>query len=254
MVAPQPAAPGPSVAPPTWRDPVAGIDGCRAGWIGIVIDPGPSSGSTVLPRRVHGVFGTSIDQLVARLPAVAVIAIDIPIHPPDDGMRSCDLAARRHLGGRKQSSLFITPTRAALEAGTYQAALERARAATSKGISMQAWALRSKILEVDAWMATAPCPVVEVHPEISFSRMTGAPILASKSTWAGFTARTNALEAEGLTVPSDIGEAGIHARPDDVLDAAAAAWTAHRIASGTAVSFPDPPVTLPDGRTQAIWA
>lgn len=219
-----------------------------------MIDPGPSTEPAVLPRRVHGFFGTTIDHLVARLPAVAVIAIDIPIHPPDDGVRSCDLAARRHLGGRKQSSLFITPIRAALTAPTYEAALDRSRSATGKGISRQAWALRSKILEVDDWMAAAACPVYEVHPELSFAHMTGSSILAGKATWSGFTTRQAALRANGLTVPDEIGEAGIHARPDDVLDAAAAAWTAHRIASGTAIPFPHQPPTLPDGKVQAIWA
>jgi predicted RNase H-like nuclease len=254
MVASQPAVTDQLHTPPTWQHSVVGVDGCRAGWIGIVIEPGPSAGFTAPAARVHGVFGDSIDQLVTRLPAVAVIAIDIPIHPPDDGVRPCDLAAKQHLGGRKQSSLFLTPTRAALEASTYQVALERARASTAKGISVQAWALRSKILEVDTWMATAPCPVFEVHPEISFSLMTGSSIQPSKSTWAGFTARNSALRAQGITLPDDIGTAGTQARIDDILDAAAAAWSAHRIASGTAVSFPDPPVALPNGRVPAIWA
>ncbi|MFD8862917.1 DUF429 domain-containing protein, partial [Streptomyces sp. NPDC059590] len=41
--------------------------------------------------------------------------------------------------------------------------------------------------------------------------------------------------------------------PDDVMDAAAAAWSAHRIALGTAVSLPDPPETTRDGLPVAIW-
>ena len=39
---------------------------------------------------------------------------------------------------------------------------------------------------------------------------------------------------------------------DDVLDAAAAAWSAHRIACGKARSLPDPPELL-EGLRAAIW-
>ena len=52
-------------------------------------------------------------------------------------------------------------------------------------------------------------------------------------------------------VPDDLGPAGL-AGADDVLDAAAGAWTARRVAAGTARSFPtdlDPAHPL-----QAIWA
>jgi predicted RNase H-like nuclease len=48
-------------------------------------------------------------------------------------------------------------------------------------------------------------------------------------------------------VPDDLGAAG-RAGADDVLDAAAVAWTASRLAAGTAVSFPDPPAP------SSVWA
>jgi predicted RNase H-like nuclease len=54
-------------------------------------------------------------------------------------------------------------------------------------------------------------------------------------------------------VPDELGEAG-KAAPDDVLDAAAAAWGAHRIATGQAVSYPDPPQQTAAGDKIAIWA
>jgi len=40
---------------------------------------------------------------------------------------------------------------------------------------------------------------------------------------------------------------------DDVLDAAAAAWSAWRVARGQARSLPEPPETGPTGRPVAIW-
>jgi predicted RNase H-like nuclease len=96
--------------------------------------------------------------------------------------------------------------------------------------------------------------VYEVHPEMSFSVMTGAPILARKTTWAGLTTRRAALAKRGIEVPDDLGPAGRLAGADDVLDAAAVAWTARRILTGDALPFPDPPVDLGSGRRQAIWA
>jgi predicted RNase H-like nuclease len=231
---------------------VLGVDGCRAGWVGVVLTPG---------APVRGVFGTHIGEIVEAASAtsgasasqLAAVGVDMPLHLSDDGHRSCDLEARRHLGA-KRSSLFVTPPRAALQAETYEEACAIARAATSAAPSRQAWALRTKVLELDAWWPTAPCPVHEVHPEVSFSAMTGAPILARKSTWAGLTARRAALADEGIVVPDDIGAAGQTAAADDVLDAAAVAWTARRIVDGEAVSFPDPPVDLGGDRYQAIWA
>jgi predicted RNase H-like nuclease len=51
--------------------------------------------------------------------------------------------------------------------------------------------------------------------------------------------------------PEDLGPAG--AVPvDDVLDAAAVAWTAARVAAGTARSLSDPPAVFADGLPAAI--
>jgi predicted RNase H-like nuclease len=140
-----------------------------------------------------------------------------------------------------------------LAAASYADACAVARALDGRAISRQAWALRTKILEVGAWLPTAPCPVYEVHPEVSFSLLTGAPIVAGKRTAAGLAARRRALEEAGIVVPADLADAsGVAA--DDVLDAAVVAWSAGRIAAGQARSFPDPPEISADRRVAAIWA
>jgi predicted RNase H-like nuclease len=53
-------------------------------------------------------------------------------------------------------------------------------------------------------------------------------------------------------LPGDLAEAGT-VQADDILDAAAAAWSASRIASGHAVSLPDPPQLDEAGYPIAIW-
>jgi predicted RNase H-like nuclease len=226
---------------------VLGVDGCRSGWVGVVLAPA---------RPVVGVLGATIGPLVEAACAAAgsleVVGIDMPIHPPEAGCRPADLAARAHLG-RKASSIFLTPARSVLTARSYTDACAVARSLDGRAISRQAWALRTKILEVGTWLPAAPCPVYEVHPEVSFSLLTGAPISAGKRTAAGLAARRQALEGAGILVPTDLADAsGVAA--DDVLDAAVVAWSARRIAAGQARSFPDPPELSADGRAAAIWA
>jgi predicted RNase H-like nuclease len=229
---------------------VLGVDGCRGGWVGIVLAAGPGP-----PPPVRGVSGATMADVVGAATAlgpVAVIGVDMPVHLGDAWPRPCDVAARHHLG-RKASSLFVTPPAAAYAAATYAEACAVARDLTGGWApSRQAWALGPKIAEVAAWVPAAPCPVHEVHPEVSFSLMAGAPLLARKFSWAGHRARRSALADQGIVVPDDIGDAG-RAGADDVLDAAAVAWTARRLAAGVARSFPEDPPGRPGGGLDAVW-
>jgi len=86
-----------------------------------------------------------------------------------------------------------------------------------------------------------------------FAELAGAPLDAAKKTWAGQQQRRRLLGREGVLPPDDLGAAGAFAAPDDVLDAAAVAWTARRIASGQARSLPCPPELDHLGRPMAIW-
>ncbi|WP_408033353.1 DUF429 domain-containing protein [Tersicoccus phoenicis] len=89
--------------------------------------------------------------------------------------------------------------------------------------------------EADAWVRTARDPVVEVHPELSFTQLLGHPARFGKKTTAGLFERMEALQGVGLdpTTARDLDCA-----PDDALDAVVAAWSAWRAAKGTAVAFP----------------
>lgn len=220
-----------------------GADVCGKGWVAIATG-----------RETVGVFGRTIAELAAKLPQVDAIGIDIPIGWPLRRSRVADELARTALGARG-STVFVTPPREALLAPTYADALELAREATGKGISSQAYALRRRILEVEAWLPDAPAPVWEVHPELSFTHLIGHPARHPKKTWAGLWERLVALRGAGVDVPASLGEAGAAASADDVLDAAAAAWSARRCLEGVAASYPDPPETDPStGRAVAIWA
>lgn len=224
---------------------VLGVDACSRGWVGIALD-----GS-----RCDAYFGVTITDVVAAGDVdgtVDVVAIDIPIGLPDSTNRRADELARGQLGPRR-SSLFMTPVRAAVLADDHAAASRINRELTGSGISMQAFRLTPKLLEVEAWMLVSGRAVIEVHPELSFSTMAGAPLPTRKSTWAGAVQRHRLLAAEGIVIETELGEAGRLAGVDDVLDAGAAAWTARRFSRGAARSLPSTPERFSDGIACAIW-
>ena len=235
-------APPPVLAPDA---PVLGVDACRGGWVGVVVDP---------DRRASVFTAATITDLVALVREtrdVTVVGIDIPIGLPDTSGRAADAEARRELVG-KASSIFSTPTRAALEAPTYAEGRAANVAATGgTSVSAQAYALREKVLQVDAWVRGGPgVEVVEVHPELSFTRMAGAPVLASKKDAEGVRARREALAAHGIVAPPWF--RGVGFAEDDLLDACAAAWSAVRHSHGLSESFPGTPEVFSDGIPAAI--
>ncbi|MGH1565737.1 DUF429 domain-containing protein [Mumia sp. DW29H23] len=221
---------------------VLGVDACPGGWIGVLLDDDGVAEVRLAPR---------IDDLVASCdPAPAVVGVDIPIGLADAGPRAADLAARSLLRGRA-STVFLTPVRAAVEAPTHAAANAAQRASGGTGVSLQAYGLRHRILEVERWIPSYAGRVVEVHPELAFQVMAGRPF-ARKKSWDGVRQRMAALEGAGIVLDGELGRAGEVANADDVLDAAAVAWTARRVRDGAAIAHPDPPQDLA-GWPTAIW-
>jgi predicted RNase H-like nuclease len=212
---------------------VAGVDGYRSGWVAVCLDP---SGDVQV--STHPTF-SEVLSLSAR-----VIAVDIPIDPAGRGARPTDAAARAFVGGRA-SSVFSTPPRSALEARTFAEAGEIARTITGKGISQQAFALGRKILEVHA-LAEVDERVIEMHPEVSFCALAGAPLAESKHTPEGLERRRALLASAGIALPG-----AVRGVPEaDLLDAAVGAWTAARYANDEADAFP----AEHRDRLGAIWA
>jgi predicted RNase H-like nuclease len=233
--------------PLTVEVPVLGVDACRAGWVGVLLAPGRP------PAVLAGATITALVEVARETTNLAVVAIDIPIGLPDAGGRQADALARRALPG-KGSSVFTTLTRAAYQASTYEQGRAANLAATDglRSASAQAFALRTRILDVDAWLRTRPTvAVIEVHPELSFARMAGVPIGTSKKDADGLRDRRAALASVGLTAPAWYRGSGFG--EDDLLDACAAAWSAVRYAAGEAESLPEVPEVFSDGLPAAIW-
>jgi predicted RNase H-like nuclease len=220
-----------------------GVDACRTGWIGVSLDGDEADAS----------YAPTIEALLIGVGQVAVVAVDMPIGLPDTSRREADLLARVEIGQRR-SSLFMTPVRSALSVPDHASASAENRRRTGFGISVQAYSLSRKIIEIDQWVRNAPARVVEAHPELSFARMNGAPLADAKTTWAGIETRRSLLSAHGIVLTGPLGMAGRQATVDDMLDAAAAAWTAQRVARGEASCLPAEPEVFSDGWPAAIWA
>jgi predicted RNase H-like nuclease len=225
---------------------VVGVDSCRSGWVGIALGPGPEV-------RAH--LGTTVAELVSdaeRDGTVEVVGVDIPIGLPDAGVRAADVLAKKAVGPL-HSSVFMTPVRDALTSPDHVTAVRVNRDRTGNGVSIQAYGLRHRILEVEGWVRTTDRTVVEVHPEVCFATMAGRSLTSRKSTWAGAEERRDLLASVGIELRGSLGETG-SAGVDDVLDAAAVAWTARRHAVGEARCLPAVPETFGDGIACAIWA
>ena len=139
------------------------------------------------------------------------------------------------------------PPRAVWAQASYQAANRRCRELTGQGLSIQAWGLRAKLLEAGRYREACGHPLYEVHPELAFAAMAGAPLAHSKHTAAGLELRRELLGRAGLVVPR------VPLAPvTDALDAAAVAWSAWRIATGRAVTLPGRPQHDRHGREIAI--
>lgn len=239
---------GSAPAPPTLvvDAPVLGVDACPSGWVGVLLAP------DARPAALTSGSVAALVELARESADLAVVAIDIPIGLPDSGLRQADVLARHALPG-KASSVFATLTRSAYTAETYEAGRVRNLEATGgrTSASAQAYALRTKILEVDEWVRSRPgVAVIEVHPELCFARLAGAPILPRKKDPDGVAARRAALVRAGLEPPMWM--RGIGFGEDDLLDACAAAWTAVRHARGEAESYPPVPEVFSDGIPAAI--
>jgi predicted RNase H-like nuclease len=223
----------------------AGADGCKGGWVVVVIDDAGFVGSFVAvdAEKAHE---------LAR-PTAAVV-FDIPIGIPDGGPRQADIMARKFIQPRGPS-VFPTPVRPALESASYPEAALASVLAQGKSLSTQAYAIRDKILDVDAFVRSGVADVFEGHPEVSFRAMADAGIEYPKKSFAGMSLRHRLLAAEGIVVPMGLEKTLPGASVDDVLDAAAMAWTARRIALGHANRFPsvESAEVFSDGIDSAIW-
>lgn len=247
-----------------------GVDGCKAGWVSV-------QGTSADALRLV-VFPTFTD-LLKDMPERCSIAVDMPIGLPDritGAGRAPEKLVRPMLGAR-QSSVFSIPARPAVEMGGQMtgkieddyplhrraSALAQSLSDPAKGVSIQAFYLFAKILEIDELLRadnTVQGCVFESHPEVAFTVLNGGnPMqepkkIKGKINPAGMDERRTLLARFGVTASFLTSKPPTGVGADDVLDAAVCWLVARRIGQGQANSFPDPPERDAYGLPVAIWA
>lgn len=200
---------------------VAGVDGCPGGWIAFKVD---------LPAHATSVEIVNLSTWLPERPRdLGCVGVDIPIGLLN-GSRTCDKAARKLLGQPRGTSVFAAPCRSAVHAATYEEASADNRQKTGRGLSQQAWGIVPKIKQVDDAI-TPDCQqwAFEVHPEVCFWALTGKrPMAHGKKTKAGVSERLDLLRPVFPEIETHLVNRPARVGADDLLDAAAAAWTALR--------------------------
>jgi len=220
---------------------VAGVDGCRGGWVCVVHD--------LNSHEIEGHILERIDDILQWEERPEVLAIDIPIGLPEVGPRICDLEARAYLGKPRSNSVFPAPIRPVLSTSSYEQACQLGQSIENRKLSKQLWGIIPKIREVDTFLrsdVTRNRWIREIHPEVCFWCWNkGQAMSHSKKKPEG------RQEREALVVPN-FGQAYSSLQKklpqkkyanDDLLDAFAALWTAERVYNNQAMVIPsEPPV------------
>ncbi len=204
---------------------VAGVDGCRAGWVWFKVE---------LESETTSVDVVDLPELLRNRPrGIAVLGIDMPIGLLE-GSRACDKAARKLLGQPRGTSVFAAPCRAALRASSHPEASTINRERTGRGLSRQSWAIAPKIKQVDdAITPGSQHWAFEVHPEVCFWALNQhRPMAHSKRTAKGADERLGLLAPVFPNIEYHAAHRPPHVGLDDLLDAAVASWAALRGSRG----------------------
>ena len=206
---------------------IAGVDGCRGGWLVA------RAGGWPCDRAPELLVGRTFNDVLTMTAACDIVMVDMPIGLPDGATpRRCDIEAQDMLGRAGRHSVFPAPPRSALTAATPTAFQALYRRACGKGAPVPLWGIVPKILEVDAAMSPGlQDRIREVHPELAWRRLAGS-ILPSKKTGAGLEARVRLLSSSIHGIDELLRSCPRGARPDDVLDALVGLSVAADVAAG----------------------
>ncbi|WP_342751748.1 serine/threonine dehydratase [Bosea psychrotolerans] len=234
------------------------MDGCKAGWIAALID------TAAQEPPVLRVVANLADLFAGENPP-ALLAVDMPIGLPDrvSGAGRGPERLVRPLLGERQSSVFSIPARSAVYCADYREACRLALETSEppRKVSKQGFHLFPRIREIDTLLRTEPAlreRVFEVHPELAFRTMRGAPLTQPKKIKSvinplGMAERRALLIAAGLSAAIVEARSPKGAAADDALDALAALVVARHILAGRGAPFPDPPGRDSHGLPIAIW-
>lgn len=222
--------------PPLPYRPLAGVVPCPGGWLAV---SGKLIGTTLVPDGVE-VFERLADVLEHR-PGYEIVGLAAPVGLPPrstPGGRQCDREARALLGFARGGAVMSAPPRSVLRSRTYEAARLKHPA-----LSAVEFGLLPRIAEVDAVVQPyLQRTIHETHSELSFHQLNGGVSLRHpKHTTEGRAERRRLVEAKLPAVAPMIDRRLTGTTVEHRIDAAAALWTARRIASRGVLRIPPQP-------------
>lgn len=223
---------------------IAGIDGCRPGWLVVEACPNLRDASFRIAPNWNAIASDA-----------EIVAVDMPIGLSRTGVRQCEVEARKIISPYG-SRVFKTLPRGTLRfpQKDWRNANQWSKEKGFGGISKQIWAIRPKIMEIDrAIMPGDQQRVFEAHPELAFTRLNGRP-LESKHLAAGLAARRHLLQRAGFSELDAWLQRlrGTGAKADDLLDACVLVLTARNLLQKTAKFVPANPEVDSRGLRMAI--
>ena len=164
---------------------IAGVDGCKKGWLMVMYSDNNYS---------FGVY-ENISELKNANKDLKRILIDIPLGLSSKKVkRTVEKQLRGELKN-KSSSVFNPPSREALHEIDYKSAKLKNIEIEGKSLSIQSFNISGKIKELDELLKTNPnVELIESHPELCFKYLNnGNVLLSKKSDNNGLNDRKNIL-------------------------------------------------------------
>jgi len=195
---------------------IAGIDGCRYGWILVTFINGKYS------VEIH----RTITELIHSHSDLHRILIDIPmglatsLYP-----RSIDGTLRKVMG-KRGTTVFNAPCKAAVYEEDFEKAKQLNIEVEGKSLSIQTLNIKKKIKEVDQYLSqnSSTIEIIESHPELCFAYLKGGILNTKKSTTEGINERLDILQKYNKELPHLYKKSlkqfkRKDVKPDDIVDA-----------------------------------
>lgn len=201
---------------------LAGVDGCRGGWV--------VASCRGMPCREAPAIALVPDfaELVRMTIWHDVVAVDIPIGLPSGAnVRFCDVLAKEALPPKARSRVFMAPPREALAASDPVEFQFLHLAARGRKAGLPVWGLTRKLNDVHQIMnPKLQQRIIEFHPELTWQRLAGRA-LESKHKREGIAQRLEILNRDmPRPIRDDAARKLRGAGLDDVLDALSGLYAA----------------------------
>lgn len=195
---------------------VAGIDGCKKGWI--MIKSSNENYSFGVYKNIIELFDENKD--------LDRILIDIPIGLSSRKIKRTVENKLRKVLKNRSSTVFNPPCREALFQKDYISAKKKNIEVEGKSLSIQSYNISNKIRELDKLLQSKPeTEIIESHPELCFKYLNkGKTVLSKKSTRYGINERLNILisyekKTESLSKIIENSTLRKDVKRDDIFDA-----------------------------------